>query len=83
MPHRDQIGDAGVLPQPPPTLSAREAATAFDVHISTIYRWIDDGLLEVIRPGRPKQEGRKARGGAIRIPESAVIAKLSAPSATA
>lgn len=69
-----------MLPEPPPTLSARETATAFNVHISTIYRWIDDGLLDVIRPGRPKADGHKARGGAIRIPEAAVLAKLGATS---
>lgn len=67
-----------MLPQTPPTLSARETATAFNVHISTVYRWIDDGLLEVIRLGRPKENGHKARGGAIRIPEAAVLAKLGA-----
>lgn len=67
-----------MLPQSPPTISAREAARAFDVHISTVYRWIEDGVLEVIRPGRPKKPGHKARGGAIRITEASVTARLSA-----
>lgn len=71
-----------MLPQPPPTLSAREAAVAFGVHVSTVYRWIEEGVLDVIRPGRPKREGHKARGGAIRIPEAAVISKLSAAPAS-
>ena len=60
----------------PPTLSAREAAVSLNVHISTVYRWIDDGLLDIVRPGRAKREGHKARGGAVRITEASVAEKL-------
>lgn len=64
------------LPQKLPTLSVKEAATALDVHPSTIYRWVDEGELVSVRYGKNRPEGSKGRGSEIRIPEYAVAERL-------
>lgn len=64
------------LPQKLPTLSVKEAATALDVHPSTIYRWVDEGELTSIRYGKARSEGSRSRGGEIRIPEHVVAERL-------
>lgn len=64
------------LPTRLPTLSVKEAATALDVHPSTIYRWVDEGELTAIRYGKAPAEGSKKRGGEIRIPEYVVADRL-------
>ncbi|MFF5703431.1 helix-turn-helix domain-containing protein [Streptomyces sp. NPDC012794] len=64
------------LPLKLPTLSVKEAATALDVHPSTIYRWVGEGELDSIRYGKQPAEGSKKRGGEIRIPEHVVDERL-------
>lgn len=64
------------LPKRLPTLSVKEAATALDVHPSTIYRWVDEGELTSIRYGKSPAEGSKKRGGEIRIPEHVIAERL-------
>jgi len=64
------------LPQRLPTLSVKEAATALDVHPSTIYRWVDEGELPAIRYGKSRVDGSKKRGGEIRIPEYVIADRL-------
>lgn len=64
------------LPRKLPTLSVKEAATALDVHPSTIYRWVDEGELTSVRYGKARTEGSKQRGGEIRIPEHVVAERL-------
>jgi excisionase family DNA binding protein len=71
-----------MLPPSPAVLSVRQVATALGVHISTVYRWIEEGELEAVRYGKQRQQGAKKRGGAIRIPESAVAERLRYGSAT-
>jgi excisionase family DNA binding protein len=64
------------LPTKLPTLSVKEAATALDVHKSTIYRWVGEGELEAVRYGRAPKEGSKKRGAEIRIPEHAIAERM-------
>ncbi|WP_415939974.1 helix-turn-helix domain-containing protein [Streptomyces sp. 039-1] len=68
-------------PLPPPTeLSVQQVARRLHTHPSTVYRWITSGKLEVIRNGpRPCTCGAGVRGGAIRIPVSA-LESFRAPS---
>jgi excisionase family DNA binding protein len=63
-----------MLPAAQKLLTVREAAAALRVSKSTIYRWIAEGELPAIRYGQPRPEGDARRGGALRIPESAVMA---------
>lgn len=65
-----------MLPAAQKLLTVREAAAALRVSKPTIYRWIDAGDLPAIRYGQPRAEGDTRRGGAIRIPEAAVLAYL-------
>ncbi|GGV51297.1 helix-turn-helix domain-containing protein [Streptomyces spectabilis] len=58
-------------------LRVKEVAAALGVHPATVYRLIKDGELEAVRSGRPRKQGTKARGGAIRIPPEALEAHLS------
>lgn len=67
-----------MLPASSSLLTVREAAAALRVSKPTIYRWIANGELPAIRYGQPRPEGDARRGGAIRIPESAVHAYLRA-----
>jgi excisionase family DNA binding protein len=64
------------LPTRLPTLSVKEAATALEVHPSTIYRWVDEGEMTAVRYGKEPAEGSKKRGGEIRIPEYVVADRL-------
>ncbi|GAA2629833.1 helix-turn-helix domain-containing protein [Streptomyces axinellae] len=64
------------LPQRLPTLSAKEAATALGVHVSTLYRWIEAGEITVVRYGREPVEGSRKRGSEIRIPEYVIADRL-------
>lgn len=64
------------LPQRLPTLSVRDAADALGVHASTIYRWVSEGELEVVRYGKAPTEGSGRRGAEIRIPEHAIAERL-------
>lgn len=66
-----------MLPASPNLLNVREAAAALRVSKPTIYRWIANGELPAIRYGQPRPEGDARRGGAIRIPKSAVAALLA------
>lgn len=66
-----------MLPASPNLLTVREAATALRVSKPTIYRWIANGELPAIRYGQPRPEGDSRRGGAIRIPETAVQAYMN------
>jgi excisionase family DNA binding protein len=73
-----------MLPASQPLLTVQEAAVALRVSKPTIYRWIAQGDLPAIRYGQPRPEGDARRGGAIRIPEAAVLAYLDfAPSEVA
>jgi excisionase family DNA binding protein len=65
-----------MLPASQPLLTVQEAAVALRVSKPTIYRWIAQGDLPAIRYGQPRPEGDARRGGAIRIPEAAVLAYL-------
>ncbi|MFB8236220.1 helix-turn-helix domain-containing protein [Kitasatospora purpeofusca] len=62
--------------EPEVSVSAQEAATRLGVHISMVYRWIDDDLLAHTRLGAdpPKERGTGRRGGAIRVPIAAIEA---------
>lgn len=57
-------------------LRVKEVAKRLGVHPATVYRWIKDGHLEAVRYGKPQIVGATAprRGGAIRIPETALTA---------
>lgn len=70
-----------MLPTRPNLLTVREVATALRVSIPTIYRWIADGEMPAIRYGQPRT-GDDKRGGAIRVPESAVAEYLNGSVAT-
>jgi excisionase family DNA binding protein len=65
-----------MLPAAQKLLTVREAAATLRVSKPTIYRWIAAGELPAIRYGQPRPDGDVRRGGAIRIPEAAVLAYL-------
>lgn len=65
-----------MLPAAPKLLTVGETAVTLRVSKPTIYRWIANGALPAIRYGQPRVEGEARRGGAIRIPEAAVLACL-------
>ena len=56
-------------------LHVKEVAARLDVHPSTVYRWIKNGLLQAVRYGRLVTPGAtvSGTGGAIRIPETALV----------
>ncbi len=66
-----------MLPASKNLLTVGEAAAALRVSKPTIYRWIANGELPAIRYGQPRPVEDTRRGGAIRIPESAVTAFLT------
>lgn len=53
-------------------LRVKEVADRLGVHPATVYRWIEQGELKAVRHGKPYTPGSKKRGGAIRVPESAL-----------
>jgi excisionase family DNA binding protein len=55
----------------------REVAAALRVSVPTVYRWISNGEIRAIRYGKVRPVGDTRRGGAIRIPQSEVEARLS------
>ncbi|MFD9564389.1 helix-turn-helix domain-containing protein [Streptomyces sp. NPDC059994] len=65
-----------MLPNGPKLLTVREVAAALRVSIPTIYRWVATGSLPSIRYGQESVADEQKRGGAIRIPESAVTPLL-------
>lgn len=65
-----------MLPTGPKLLTVREVAAALRVSIPTIYRWVATGEMPSIRYGREGADDQSKRGGAIRIPESAVTPLL-------
>ncbi|MEV5944726.1 helix-turn-helix domain-containing protein [Streptomyces sp. NPDC051994] len=65
-----------MLPTGPKLLTVREVAAALRVSIPTIYRWVATGELPSIRYGQERADDELKRGGAIRIPESAVTPLL-------
>jgi excisionase family DNA binding protein len=71
-----------MLPAAQKLLTVREAAVLLRISKPTVYRWIDNGDLPAIRYGQPRAEGDTRRGGAIRIPEAAVLAYLDFTPAT-
>ncbi|MGW4505725.1 helix-turn-helix domain-containing protein [Streptomyces sp. NPDC004436] len=67
-------------------LRVKEVATRLNVHPATVYRWINEGRLKAVRYGQPMVAGpgAKGSGGAIRVPEAALVGfepPDSAPSA--
>lgn len=58
-------------------LRVKEVADRLGVHPATVYRWIEQGELEAVRYGKPCARGSKKRGGAIRVPESALAERPS------
>ncbi|MFD8142468.1 helix-turn-helix domain-containing protein [Streptomyces sp. NPDC059708] len=56
-------------------LRVKEVAKRLKVHPATVYRWINEGRLEAVRYGKPHVCGAAAKGsgGAIRVPESALV----------
>lgn len=65
-----------MLPETIPVLTVKETAAALGISVPTAYRWVKEGTLPAIRWGRQWSRGQENRGGAIRIPEAAVAAKL-------
>ncbi|NEA52387.1 helix-turn-helix domain-containing protein [Streptomyces sp. SID10815] len=61
-----------MLPAAPKLLTVAETAKLLRVSKPTIYRWAASGYLPSIQYGQPRAEGETRRGGAIRIPSSAV-----------
>jgi excisionase family DNA binding protein len=57
-------------------LTVKETAVELRVSEPTVYRWIACGDLPSIRYGQTRVAGDTRRGGAIRIPRSAVEALL-------
>lgn len=57
-------------------LRVKEVATRLNVHPATVYRWIKEGHLQAVRYGKPQVVGESAGGpgGAIRVPESSLVA---------
>lgn len=66
-----------MLPAAPKLLTVAETAVLLRVSKPTIYRWAASGYLPSIQYGQPRVEGEARRGGAIRIPRSAVDALLA------
>ncbi|MFJ9037949.1 helix-turn-helix domain-containing protein [Streptomyces sp. NPDC102406] len=50
-------------------LRVRDVARHFDVHVSTVYRWIHRGSVAAFRNGQPYKPGDDTAGD-FRIPES-------------
>lgn len=58
--------------------TVREAADRLGVSPSTVYRWVDDGVLEAVCTTKPSPIRRKRRyKGTIAIPEAAIDALLA------
>jgi excisionase family DNA binding protein len=66
-----------MLPAAQKLLTVKETAVELRISEPTVYRWIANGDLPAIRYGQPRAEGDSRRGGAIRIPRSAVEALLA------
>ncbi|MFJ9671383.1 helix-turn-helix domain-containing protein [Streptomyces sp. NPDC101221] len=66
-----------MLPAAQKLLTVAETAVLLRVSRPTIYRWAASGYLPSIQYGQPRAEGETRRGGAIRIPRSAVDALLA------
>jgi excisionase family DNA binding protein len=65
-----------MLPAAQKLLTVAETAKLLRVSKPTVYRWAASGHLPSIQYGQPRVEGEIRRGGAIRIPEAAVLAYL-------
>lgn len=65
-----------MLPAAQKLLTVAETAKLLRVSKPTVYRWTASGYLPSIQYGQPRVEGETRRGGAIRIPEAAVLAYL-------
>jgi excisionase family DNA binding protein len=61
-----------MLPAAKKLLTVAETAVLLRVSKPTVYRWAASGYLPSIQYGQPRIEGETRRGGAIRIPGSAV-----------
>jgi excisionase family DNA binding protein len=61
-----------MLPVAQKLLTVAETAVLLRVSKPTVYRWAASGYLPSIQYGQPRVEGETRRGGAIRIPSSAV-----------
>lgn len=57
-------------------LRVKEVADLLGVHPATVYRWIEAGRLPGLRYGQPVVVGvvKPRGGGAIRVPEEAIVA---------
>jgi excisionase family DNA binding protein len=67
--------------QSPPMLTVGEVARRLRVSKSTVYRWVHEDVLTAVRHGKQWSRGQEGRGGAIRIPESALAAVLTSAAA--
>lgn len=72
-----------MLPAAKKLLTVAETAVLLRVSKPTIYRWAASGYLPSIQYGQPRVEGETRRGGAIRIPSSAVQELLDVPTTEA
>jgi excisionase family DNA binding protein len=61
-----------MLPAAQKLLTVAETATLLRVSKPTVYRWAASGYLPSIQYGQPRVKGETRRGGAIRIPSTAV-----------
>lgn len=66
-----------MLPAAQDLLTVQETAVLLRVSKPTVYRWAASGYLPSIQYGQPRVEGESRRGGAIRIPSSAVEGLLA------
>jgi excisionase family DNA binding protein len=66
-----------MLPAAHKLLTVAETAKLLRISKPTVYRWVASGDLPSIQYGQPRAEGETRRGGAIRIPSSAVKELLS------
>lgn len=66
-----------MLPAAQKLLTVAETAVLLRVSKPTVYRWAASGYLPSIQYGQPRADGDTRRGGAIRIPEAAVLAYLN------
>ncbi|WP_076972101.1 helix-turn-helix domain-containing protein [Streptomyces sparsogenes] len=65
-------------------LRVKEVAARLRVHPATVYRWINEGRIPATRYGQPVVPGAAKRGGgAIRVPEAALVGFSSSSSGTA